>query len=159
MSDAFDPYRAPASALHEPGIGNLETASRGRRFLGYLVDGVALWGLNMVGLIALMAAAGSFDPNTLGLGKQFAVSLGAMLVYYILMEGLFARTLGKFACGMRVVNRDGGVPTWGQVVGRTFARWIPFEFVAIFGSERLMLHDSLAKTLVVRTTGPERLAA
>jgi uncharacterized RDD family membrane protein YckC len=160
MNEPVDPYRAPASELRDESAAYLETATRGRRFLGYLVDGIALWLLNTAALIGVMVAAGSLDPNTIGIGKQLAVSLGAMLVYYILMEGLFARTLGKFVCGMRVVTREGGVPTWSQVVGRTFARWIPFEFLAIFGEERLMLHDSLAKTRVVRASpAPERLAA
>jgi uncharacterized RDD family membrane protein YckC len=150
MNEVVDPYRPPAVTIEEaPASVPLEVAGRGRRFCTYVVDSLVLWVLNTVALIALMVVRGNFDPNALGLGLQLAVNLSLMLGYYIVMEGMFARTIGKFACGTTVVDAKGAPPTWGQVVGRSFARFIPFEFLAIFGANRLMLHDTLPDTRVV----------
>lgn len=90
------------------------------------------------------------EPNFL---RDYAIGISAMLVYYIPMEGFFGFTVGKLITGTRVVNEQGGKPRWGQVVGRTFARFIPFEaFSVLFANdtERRGWHDSLPKTYVVR---------
>jgi len=155
VDQANDPYRAPAGAISEaPIFLGMETAGRWRRFLGYLVDSVVLWVLNVVGIIVLMAMAGSFEESAVSTVQQLVLSLSLTVCYYLVMEGIFARTLGKFACGTRVVGSDGGQPSFGQVLGRTFSRFIPFECFAIFGEQRLMLHDSLAQTRVVRVGLP-----
>ena len=44
------------------------------------------------------------------------------LVYYLPLEGLTGRTLGKLVTGTRVVNADGMKPTFNQILGRTFSR-------------------------------------
>ncbi len=85
--------------------------------------------------------------------RDYGIGLGVMLTYYIAMEGFFGFTVGKLVTGTRVVTEGGGRPRWGQVVGRTFARLIPFEpFSVLFSNdkERRGWHDSLPKTYVVR---------
>jgi uncharacterized RDD family membrane protein YckC len=79
-----------------------------------------------------------------------------MIVYYLSFEGLAGRTPGKFACGTCVVDLQGGPPRFGQVVGRTFARLIPFDAFALLLSEDALpkaWHDSLANTRVVMAPG------
>jgi uncharacterized RDD family membrane protein YckC len=52
--------------------------------------------------------------------------------------------------GCKVVNEKGGRPSFGQILGRTFARLIPFEAFSFLGTTGRGLHDSVAKTFVVK---------
>lgn len=76
----------------------------------------------------------------------------AVVFYYILMEAVFQRTLGKLVTGTIVVTTDGGQPSFGQVVGRSFARLIPFEpFSFLGGNPCKGWHDKLSGTLVIKS--------
>jgi uncharacterized RDD family membrane protein YckC len=81
----------------------------------------------------------------------FVLGISVVLAYYIISEGLFQRTLGKLLTGTRVVTADGGRPTFGQIVGRSFARMIPFEAFSFLGGDGgpVGWHDSLSGTRVV----------
>lgn len=86
--------------------------------------------------------------------RDYAIGIGLMLVYYIPLEGMFGVTVGKLITGTRVVDEQGRPPSWGQAIGRTFARLIPFEpFSLLFSEDKRIAgwHDRLPKTLVVRT--------
>ena len=73
------------------------------------------------------------------------------LAYHALLEGFYGRTLGKLVTGTQVVGADGSRATWGQIIGRTFARFIPFEPFSFFGRPPPAgWHDSLSGTRVVR---------
>jgi uncharacterized RDD family membrane protein YckC len=89
--------------------------------------------------------------NTTG----YLLGITMLLGYYIVMEGMFQRTIGKMITGTRVVRIDGGRPSLGQVVGRTFARLIPFEAFSFLGGNGYPVgwHDSLSGTRVVRSRG------
>ena len=145
MSDSREPspYAPPGSNLSDPpldlsGVG----ASRGQRFLNLVVDTVAL--------MVLGGLRGIVNPGE-SLAETLALSLVESLAYRILLEGFLGRTLGKFVTGTRVVAVDGGRASWGQIVGRTFARLIPFEPFSFFGSSPPVgWHDSLSGTRVVR---------
>ena len=153
MNESIDPYRAPETNLRESGAElALTNAGKGRRFLTYVVDYVGLMLMVFVtGVVLALAGAADWLVN-LGTGGEYLFGIGAMIVYYLLFEGLFARTPGKLVCGTRVVDEHGGPPSFGQVLGRTFSRFIPFEpFSLLFGSEGKGWHDTLAKTRVVLT--------
>jgi uncharacterized RDD family membrane protein YckC len=79
------------------------------------------------------------------------LGLLTVLFYYIGMESLFGKTFGKFITRTRVVNSAGGPPSFGQVVGRSLARFIPFEAFSFFGGKGHPVgwHDSLSNTRVV----------
>jgi uncharacterized RDD family membrane protein YckC len=68
------------------------------------------------------------------------------------MEVAFGATVGKLITGTRVVSADGGSARAGQVIGRTFARIIPFEPLSfLVGDTTTGWHDSLSGTKVVDT--------
>ena len=79
------------------------------------------------------------------------LGIAILALYFIVMEGIFGVTIGKLLTGTRVVNAKGGKPSFGQIVGRSFARMIPFEpFSFLFGDNTTGWHDSLSGTRVIR---------
>ncbi len=158
-----DPYRPPLASVHpavEEAKLEIVSAGRGRRFLNLLIDYVGIFVLSSVVAFAYsifyfsmypMAAATPLESG--GLLVQYGFGIAIMFAYYIPLEGLFGCTLGKLVTGTRVVSEDGGKPSWRQVIGRTFARFIPFEaFSLLFADGGVVRgwHDSLPRTWVVR---------
>jgi uncharacterized RDD family membrane protein YckC len=83
---------------------------------------------------------------------NFMLGLTLMLAYYCFFEGIWARTPGKLVFGTMVVSEQGDKPVFGQVVGRTLCRFIPFEGLSFFGEAGW--HDSIPKTQVVLVRSP-----
>lgn len=78
------------------------------------------------------------------------VFLLVFLLYYIVIESLpNKQSFGKMITKTKVVRRDGSKPSFGQVIGRTFARVIPLEWITIFFKQKA-LHDILSNTIVVK---------
>lgn len=131
----------------------------GRRVLATLIDGLVL---GIVG--ALMSAlfgtasAGGGSANASLEGGPAIVFFVLIVAYYILMEGYLGQTLGKMACGIRVVREDSGeVPGLGKAALRTLLRIVDgfffylVAFVSVLASsKRRRLGDMAAGTLVVR---------
>jgi uncharacterized RDD family membrane protein YckC len=153
MNQVIDPYRAPQSATAD--IADplaLETAGKGRRFGTFVVDYAGFFVLMMLVGVALALLGGLAWFEGMGDAGQTLFGLAVMISYYLFFEGLLGRTPGKFVFGTRVVDEKGGAPTFRQVLGRTFSRFIPFEaFSLLFSAEKLAWHDTLPKTRVVRT--------
>lgn len=161
--DEHNPYHSPAAQIADTMPQErltIEPAGRWRRFFNLLIDYACFTLLAMLVMVPyatwLVVQGGEAaldvldEPNFL---RDYGIGLGAMLLYYIPLEGFFGFTVGKLITGTRVVNEQGGKPRWGQIVGRTFARFIPFEaFSVLFANdgERRGWHDSLPKTYVVR---------
>ena len=82
----------------------------------------------------------------------FLLGLIVVLGYYVIMEAAFQKTIGKMLTGTHVVTADGNVPSFGQIVGRSFARMIPFEPLSFFGKTPTGWHDRLSGTRVIRNS-------
>jgi uncharacterized RDD family membrane protein YckC len=152
MNQETNPYAPPASNVSgaEPETArSIVPASKGRRFGTLLIDYVCFLVVSaLIGVIVVIAFG---DEGIATLEKIPDLVLGAAIpsAYYIFFEGLWARTPGKFICGTIVVNERGGRPSIGQVIGRTFSRFIPFEAFSCLGERGW--HDSIPKTYVVMT--------
>ncbi len=150
MNVTTNPYQAPRSAVDAPEAPrDIQLASNWRRLFTYLIDYFCFLLICMalgmaVGL--LFGREGLLAMNRMGLWIQ-VIAFAIMISYYVFFEGLWGRTPGKWICGTVVVNEDGGRPSLGQVVGRTFCRFIPFEPFSFF-SERPW-HDRFPRTHVV----------
>ena len=83
--------------------------------------------------------------------EAYNLLLGSLLfvAYYVLSESLFAKSPAKFITKTTVMRTDGSKPKLKQIIGRTFARLIPFEFVSFFGHNPTGWHDRLSGTMVV----------
>jgi uncharacterized RDD family membrane protein YckC len=122
----------------------------GRRVVATLIDG-ALFSCVSGGAVRA-DESGALPPHS-----QAGLIVAAAL-YYILLEGLFGRTLGKLITGIRVVDpATGGAPGLGRALVRTLLRIIDgligylVGFLVVLGSRnRRRLGDMAAGTLVVR---------
>lgn len=124
----------------------MQGKSVGIRFLATLIDVIILW-------IAVAIVQGIFG------GGSSASIIGMFLIataYYIVMEGLFGATVGKFVVGIRVKMLDGKPCTWKAAVIRTVLRvvdgflvYLVAAIVVWASKKNQRLGDMAAKTLVV----------
>lgn len=158
MDDNQNPYHAPqAEVRRAERVAQLVIASRGQRFINYLIDALArqaiIFAMMMVylGIAGEAAVAAMKEPDIV---LNIVIGYALVVLYYVPLEGMFGVTLGKLVTGTRVVDEQGRPPSWSQVLGRTFARLIPFEaFSVLFSRDDRITgwHDRLPKTLVVRS--------
>ena len=91
-------------------------------------------------------------------GVAWAVWMGLIAIYYILMEGYLGQTVGKILLGIKVVREDNGeVPGLKASTLRTLLRIVDglfsylVAFVAVLATQkRQRLGDMAARTLAVR---------
>jgi uncharacterized RDD family membrane protein YckC len=148
MGDMTNPYSAPradddASAERALYADGLVDATQGVRFANLLLDYVFSFVVCFV-LAFIVALAG--QPELAGL-----ITWPGMIGYYIFFEHVFNATPGKMITRTRVVRLDGGKPSVGQIIGRTFSRFVPFEAFSFLGSSSGW-HDRWSKTRVVRVS-------
>lgn len=137
-------------------------ARKGLRFANFFIDNIVLnivtFGIGMVIGVMLISSGYEVDSQGNFVGVPLWVNIvinfvhiPITLAYYIIFEMTLGRTLGKLITGTKVVNAEGGDATVGQVIGRSFARYIPFEVFSFLGETGRGWHDSLSKTYVVKT--------
>jgi len=116
-------------------------ASLGWRFAAVLIDTVVLFGLLIIVVMVyvfVLAGQGKIDPNdpaaaqalsqeiTRQLGDSNllanAIFFGSLFIYYVVLEAIFAASIGKLVCRMRVTMADGSRPTGLAVVVRNLIR-------------------------------------
>jgi len=83
------------------------------------------------------------------------VYMAANIGYQIFFLGKYGATLGKMACGLRVVTAEGGKVSYARATGRVFAEmlsgmicYIGYIIVA-FDDQKRGLHDHICNTRVV----------
>jgi len=161
--DSLNPYAAPQADL---GVINLDQdenrqdASNGKRFLNYIIDRIAAMGLIMLvfflgGLMEEFGwVSGVVDfADDISRVTDFVISTGFFMIYYIFCESLFGRTLGKLITGTKVIDLEGKRPSFLTIMGRSFARIVPFEPLSFFGSSGGW-HDRWSETRVVDMRKP-----
>lgn len=163
-----NPYASPAAAPDyvpqtDPSAKQPQIASQGKRFANLIIDNIVIQiasaGVGFV--LGIVFAMMRMDPSgTLSPADEVTLQITGFILgmltavgYFILMEGTCQRTLGKFVTGTIVVTAGGARPSFGQIVGRSFARMIPFEaFSFLVGKRPVGWHDSLSGTRVVDLT-------
>lgn len=154
-----NPYASPqiSHAVLPPIKAAADPASRGQRFANFFIDGVILRFVNLAAGVAIgfafvfvlgpEAAEGELLLQLIALLVGLSVTWG----YYFVLEAACGCTVGKLVTGTKVISAQGGKPSIGQLVGRTFCRLIPFEPLSFFRPDAVGWHDSLSGTRVVRT--------
>jgi uncharacterized RDD family membrane protein YckC len=131
----------------------------GRRVVATLLDSVVLsvvtGALNT--LFGTNGDVSGYDMTQMSFGGAVLI-LVVTALYFILMEGLLGRTLGKMVTGIRIVDEATGTKlNVGQAFTRTVLRLVDgliaylVGFIIVMNSDRRRrLGDIAAKTLVVR---------
>lgn len=148
MTESLNPYSPPrAEVASVEALRPTIEAGKGRR-LGTLLVDYALFLLCsfMIG-IGVVLIFGDAGLEALEAIPDFLLGLLIMSSYYIVFEGFWARTPGKWLFGTMVVSESGGKPSIGQIIGRTLCRFLPFEPFSFLGERGW--HDSIPKTRVV----------
>jgi uncharacterized RDD family membrane protein YckC len=152
VNESFNPYSPPKANVEAADAPEeRELAGKGRRFATYLIDYLLI---NVLMFIAGIVAVVIFGPSgveALQGVNEILLAVGFFLVYYLVFEGLWARTPAKFMLGTLVVMEDGSKPPFGKIVVRTLCRFIPFEPFSFFGERGW--HDGISDTRVVSTRG------
>ncbi len=123
----------------------LVEASKGKRLANYLIDALIVQFFSFaIGMVLGVSGMANDDLTASLLG------IGVYVGYYILFEHLNGgRTVGKIATRTRVVTETGDTPTVETLIGRSFARIIPFEALSFLGSRNNGWHDRLSGTMVI----------
>jgi uncharacterized RDD family membrane protein YckC len=139
--------------------GGVDVRVTGRRIVATIVDGLVL-GLVYRALTGMFHTTYKNDLDFTRLTSRAGVGwLIFVILYYVLLEGLFGRTVGKAVTGIKVISaRTGEAPGVFTALLRTLLRvidgiggyllgWI----IVMLGDRRRRLGDMAAGTLVVRS--------
>ncbi|MFG1606120.1 RDD family protein [Actinoplanes sp. NPDC049265] len=137
----------------------LDVHVTGRRVVATLIDGVIFGVISWIVtvLFGTKVETSGFKLTTLSPGGSVLL-LVVTLAYYIVLEGVLGRTVGKMATGIKVVREDGATPpgvgaaairTLLRVVDGLFGNLVGF-IIVLASQKRRRLGDMAAKTLVVR---------
>ena len=151
MNQETNPYRPPTANVQfapEAAAATLEVAGKGRRFCTWALDYAGFVALSMVVGVVMALVLGPDAARYVSGGWSYVFGFAVMAGYYLFFEGLWGRTPGKMIAGTIVTDMDGNAPTFGTVVKRTLARFVPFEGLTFFGERGF--HDKVSKTLVLR---------
>ena len=128
----------------------------GAKFIDWIVVTVAsmIVGFAIGLLFGGVGESGGFTATNL-LIQALNIAIPAIYATYLL--GKYGATLGKMACGIKVVRPDGGAISYPRALGRHFAEILSSVILMIgyimvaFDSEKRSLHDRICSTRVVRT--------
>lgn len=96
-----------------------------------------------------------FSKGMLMMVVQQIISIAIPAFYSTFFIGRYGATLGKMACGLKVVSPEGGKISYLRAFGRYFATLISSIILAIgylmvaFDSEKRALHDRICSTRVI----------
>lgn len=126
-------------------------ASRGKRLANYLLDfTICLFSLFVLVFIWAMLSDVSENDTVLNVTVY-----GGYILYSLLFEWLLGQTPGKMITGTKVINEQGQPISFGQALGRSLARLIPFDALTYISRERPRgLHDKVSSTWVVNKLTP-----
>ena len=103
----------------------------------------------------------SGDPAAIGgvfafFGLYMFVALGVPVLYFTFFHGRWGATVGKMACGLRVVTAEGEPITYMRAFGRFWAFMLSGIILYIgyimagFDDEKRALHDRICSTRVIK---------
>ena len=144
-SDEFNAIRIKIDQVDK------KLAKTGVRFANYMIDSVSIWLVSMMLILGFGAAGFNVQFSEMEFYLYYFL---LTIIYYTIFETTTGKTLGKYITKTKVVTEDGFPPAIQNILGRTFARFIPFEPFSFFGSN-VGWHDSISKTFVVSEDGPK----
>lgn len=159
---------SPAPALASPGEPrDLAYAGFWIRFVAKLIDGFVLGiPITLIVAVAVVAMGGLAAITRRGQDMAFLLPIAHLalqlvltiltVLYNTVLVGAWGTTLGKKACGLKVIKADGGKVSYGRACGRAFAEIVSGMvcyigyIIAGFDEQKRSLHDHMCDTRVVR---------
>ena len=134
----------------------------GAKIIDTIITAIGTW-IFVIPLSMMIAASLPSDPGEITFNKSFLLLLAAQQLiglaipafYDTFFVGRFGATLGKMACGLRVVSPEGERISYMRAFGRHFAGWISSIILGIgylmaaFDDEKRALHDRICSTRVI----------
>ena len=126
------------------------------RFVAKVVDGIIVGVVNQLLMVVLGSAIGSSQEPT-AFFVVWLLSMALPAVYTTFFLGKYGATLGKMACGLKVVTADGGKVSYGRALGRHLAEILSSlilligYIMAAFDEQKRTLHDHICNTRVIKT--------
>ncbi len=132
---------------------HLVHATKGKRFLNYLIDYISIVIFMIVGFMVYDIFLSSSQYDQIHQESSWTETILAYLMfflYYFFMEGfLKGKTIGKYLTRTRVVDYNGLQPPLKSIFIRTISRFVPFEGLSFFGDPGRGWHDSWSETLCI----------
>ena len=126
----------------------MEAAENHQRFKNYLIDSFICAILTTILFAAFVVIFVSEDKDAVFFNNYVYVYLLIRTIYYIVFEYYFFRTIGKTITKTKVRTVDGDIPTFKNILARSFSRLIPFNAFSCFSGAGW--HDSISKTMVIK---------
>jgi uncharacterized RDD family membrane protein YckC len=136
------------------------------RLLAYIIDsfvfGIVSWIILMpIGIFMMPNMMQGGNPPAAGgifaiFGLYMLVSIGVPVFYFTFFHGRWGATVGKMACGLRVVTAEGEPITYMRAFGRFWAFMLSGIILYIgyimagFDDEKRALHDRICSTRVIK---------
>lgn len=129
------------------------------RFGHYIIDTIFYYIFSFIVAVPFVALFMALGARPEDIGDSRLVDLFSWVVfypgYYILFESTMQSTPGKLILGRVVVNEYGEKPSFKAVLGRSYARLVPFEAFSCFSDRGW--HDTWTDTFVIRKKDLEEL--
>ena len=129
------------------------------RVVAKILDSLVMMPVNAaLGMMAGLAGV-AYGNEVAMIGVQIFVTIlnmCVMVAYNTWMVGRWDATLGKMACGLKVIMADGEKVSYGRACGRSFAEMLSSMtcsigyIIAAFDDEKRTLHDHICNTRVVK---------
>jgi len=138
-------------------INNDMLASHGKRLANFVLDYITYFVISIIiGIVLALLDIlfGISEPLIWvtemegGIG-EYLLGMVIILMYFLIMETLTGRSVGKFITGTKILKEDGSELTPQDILIRTLCRFIPFEVFSFLGTPPRGWHDSISKTVVV----------
>ena len=138
--------------------GGVDVRVTGRRIVATILDGILLGLLYRLSTATFGGHYQSGYDFTRLTSKAGLGWLVVTLAYYLVLEGIYGRTVGKFLTGIRVIDaKTGRAPGVLSALVRTLLRiidgiggYVLGWIVVVLNDRRRRLGDMAADTLVVR---------
>ncbi len=125
------------------------TISRQIRFVNFITDLLIFAIISSAILVTLKSNFSSLSTDNKYIDR--IISLLLYSAYYLVCEGIFRTTPGKFLTKTKVVTNDGEAASFQLILIRSITRIIPFEPLSIFFSDnKNCWHDTISKTKLIR---------
>ena len=132
----------------------LNIASTWARFFNFLID-MGLYYLVSYLVLIPLAYAVCNDSQPASFWLSLLLGYSYLFLYYLVLETLFQKTLGKLITGTKVIMLDGSKPDVRTVALRSLIRLIPWEAISIYTGKEpdkkgTWWHDRWTSTRVIK---------